>query len=152
MKKTLVVMVFLTVIALGTVLTAQAQTSTKLFVTVPFEFHAGDQVLPAGNYTIETPPLGGHAATGSKMVITSKDGSVYLGLMAMAGDGRIGKPAYSVTFNRYGSSYFLKVVQNGGITSGLTTSRAEKELAIAYDRKPDSTRIVADVLTFSSPE
>ncbi|HVN83187.1 MAG TPA: hypothetical protein VMW38_29655 [Terriglobia bacterium] len=103
-----------------------AQNSHTLVGDIPFDFHVGKALLPAGEYTVKsTPPVSG------AICIRSKDGSKSamvqtFGLAPSKEDG-----VAKLVFNRYGSSYFLSQVWNPSepIVRGLTKSKVEIEVA-----------------------
>jgi hypothetical protein len=81
---------------------AQSQT-TQLKVTVAFEFIAGDTVLPAGDYDVQsTGPWGGKAL--SIHNVTSNAGTLLL-----SNSCQLAKTSDSnkLVFYRYGQKYFL---------------------------------------------
>lgn len=151
MKKSLTVTIFLISIVFGSAALAMAGGPTPtLLVNVPFAFNAGGQVFPAGEYIFRMASVG-YSATGSLLVIESKDGAGLLWVNAIRSDARDFHLAYTATFNRYGDKYFLSEVQNGGIKSGLTKTRLEKELTLAYSgRSEGSSKAV--VVASSTPE
>jgi hypothetical protein len=131
MKKSLVVLFSLGVVILGSVIAAQAEDAYRLVVNVPFQFHAGNVVLPAGEYVFEMSRINSFAATGSAVTISTRDRSIAHFMPSMTrGEARTA-PAFTVTFNRYGSTYFLCKVQNGSLETNLPITKAEKELAIS---------------------
>lgn len=97
--------------------------SSDMRANIPFDFHAGDKILPAGEYVIheQGPCVWLHATAGdasSPMMIT------------IAAASRDPHPA-RLDFNRYGSDYFLTTVWNSFSLDGhqfLQTAR-EKEIA-----------------------
>ena len=97
--------------------------SFDMRATVPFDFHAGDRILPAGEYVIheEGPWIwlrGADGGTPSPIMIT------------IATSGREPQNA-RLDFNRYGSDYFLTKVWDPFSLDGrqlLQTAR-EKEIA-----------------------
>jgi hypothetical protein len=81
---------------------ANAQ-STQLKVTVPFEFTAGDTVLPAGDYDVQsTGPWGGEAL--SIHSTTSKAGTL---LLSIACHSAKVSDSSRLIFYRYGQKYYL---------------------------------------------
>ena len=87
--------------ALGMSATAFAQT-TQLKVTVPFEFIAGDTVLPAGNYDVESIDTWGGKAL-SVHNVTSNAGTLLL-----SNSCQLAKTSDSnkLVFYRYGDEIF----------------------------------------------
>ena len=106
---------------------AQAQTSRAagLRATIPFEFQVGNQVLPAGEYTVTclnpTSPnriLNLSTKDGSKVVIQTSD------KMGKSDDNA------RLVFHRYGDKYFLSQAWLPADETGLAIqkSRAEKAM------------------------
>ena len=151
MKKALMAMFFVITAVLGSVAFAYAGETPTLKVNIPFAFHAGNQVFPAGEYIIKMSALG-HSATGSILTIGTKDGSVLMCLNANASETSGSDPAYTATFKKYGGRYFLSEVQNGWRMSGLPKTRAEKELAIAEAGNTGRSDGKDVVVTSSTPQ
>ena len=105
---------------------AHAQT-TQLKVTVPFDFTAGDTVLPAGDYDVQSiGPWGGKAL--SIRSVNSSAGTVVLSnscqSVKTSDRGRL-------VFYRYGNQYFLAEVWNGNNHVGqqMLIDQRQTELA-----------------------
>jgi hypothetical protein len=83
---------------------AQAQTSGKTTVRIPFDFVAGKSKLKVGTYSIRR-------VSDSAMVIRNEDNGTSAILSAPLALGiRAGEPGRRVVFNRYGDLYFLSQV------------------------------------------
>lgn len=105
---------------------AQAQT-TQVKVTVPFEFIAGDTVLPAGDYDVQsTGPWGGKALPIHN--VTSNAGTLLL-----SNSCQLAKTSDSnkLVFYRYGQKYFLAEVWtvNTNIGRQMPVNQRQTELA-----------------------
>jgi len=99
-----------TMIALMTVAPAAAQPNA-VRANVPFEFHAGNQTLPAGQYQITLDPV-------SKQVTERAiEGGAGAFLSARQSSARAGAAETSLAFNKYGDTYFLREVRNYGSVS-----------------------------------
>jgi len=100
----------------------QAQT-ISLRANIPFPFHAGEALMPAGEYEVRD--------TGGVVVL--RDESSGHAVMALAKeDFRRDQPKTGVLeFNRYGATYFLAKIwtANSGQGSALLQSRRERQLA-----------------------
>ena len=113
---------------------AQAQ---SLRVSVPFKFHAGATVLPAGDYDVKV------EQASQRITIVSLDGkgSCFLPYMASYTSNKPGKG--HLVFTQYGGVSFLHRVRpdptNGGFE--LFTTKAEREMAKA---NPDRGLAVVD--------
>ena len=105
---------------------AHAQ-ATQLKVTVPFEFSAGDTVLPAGHYDVEsTDPWGGKAL--SIHNVTSNAGTI---LLSSSCQSRKTSERSKLVFYRYGQRYFLAEVwtANTNIGRKMPVNQRQRELA-----------------------
>jgi hypothetical protein len=105
---------------------AHAQT-TQLNVTVPFEFIAGDTVLPAGDYDVHsTGPWGGKAL--SIQNVASNAGTLLFSSWC-----QLAKTSESnkLVFYRYGQKYFLAEVWtvNTNIGRKMPLDQRQTELA-----------------------
>ena len=127
MKKQVTIIAATVVATFMLTITAHAQSSaaTRLKATIPFEFQVGNQVLPAGEYTVTclnpTSPnriLNLSTKDGSKVVIQTSD------TKGKAGDNA------RLVFHRYGDKYFLSQAWLPADESGLAIqkSRSEKEM------------------------
>ena len=129
MKKHVYTIIAMIVLGGSMAVVANAQTSgsTRLTANVPFEFNAGGQTLPAGEYTIvQVNPASDRAV----MQLRTKDGRQ----TAMIQMGPvIGKAENSsrLIFHRYGDQYYFAEAWIEGETSGLQAPkpRAERRLA-----------------------
>jgi len=87
--------------------------SGAIRVTVPFEFVAGEQKMPAGEYNIEeTGPSGTlilHALAGKQTTIVT------------SGPGFVKDGAPGLTFERHGDTVYLSRVHIGGASARLLT-------------------------------
>ncbi len=102
----------------------QAQTS-DLRASIPFEFHMGRAVMPAGNYVI-------HSDHGALILReeSGKRSTISLTIGAFRPGPR--KPGV-MEFNRYGQAYFLATVFGPDLPEGraLLKTKAEQEYAKA---------------------
>ena len=114
-----------------------------LAANIPFEFVAGSQTLPAGEYQIESELLG----DGHVQLIRSVDGRASTMVFTMAvldPKGRQVEP--KLVFNKYGHTYFLSQIWGEGDQGReVPKSRREKELA------RNEARTEVAVLVHSSP-
>ena len=86
--------------------------------TIPFEFRAGDKVLPAGTYTIAT-------GTANTIVITTHDQPAVV--TAVLRDARESR-RQELVFDQYGDRYFLREIrcQPAGMSLELPPTKLEK--------------------------
>jgi hypothetical protein len=112
--------------------------SVTLRADIPFEFHVGSKLMPAGPYTVSATPGQGYVR-----VDGDRDGST--GFFEVSRKEVMDAPGVStLTFHRYGEKYFLATVQPGWSPFGYETikTRTEKE-ALLSARVRRSYQIVA---------
>jgi hypothetical protein len=91
-------------------------------VNIPFAFHAGDTVLPAGEYEIASIYM-------SALILRRMDGGDSVFAPTNQVDRLKDTPADSITFNRYGDDYFMVALNSGDFKVKLPKTNAEKKLA-----------------------
>ncbi len=105
---------------------AHAQILGDLEVKIPFQFHAGNAKLPAGEYRI-------HVLDDSDltvMEISSVDGSSSALFEVQAAEANSEPAKSELIFNKYGNRYFLRKLFDEGNRSGneVVKSRYEKRI------------------------
>ena len=117
--------------ALGTLMllaaftAAHAQTPARAVIRVPFDFYAGQKLMPAGRYAVR--PV---SQQGSKMLlIQSEDGRHAAAVLTNEDGGKAPAEGASLTFRQYDDRYFLARVFITGAAPGreLPASNAEKK-------------------------
>ena len=113
----------------------QAQTASRVEVTIPFDFAAGKALFKAGTYSIKK-------VSDNTVAIRSIDGKTTKLIDAPLTIGsRDSKAGERVVFNQYGDQYFLSQVwlsvDSGRqlFTSGAET-KAAREYKLAHDNAP----------------
>jgi hypothetical protein len=138
MKKTLVVLFSLSAVIFGIAVAASAagalEASNSVLMKIPFAFHAGDNLYPAGQYWIEMPRMGGYAA-GTMVRIAAQDGSSCQYVFSVRTRGVNTDTDYHVTFNKYGDTYYLAKVRNSELGAEVAQSRSEKRAASEFAGK-----------------
>jgi hypothetical protein len=120
--------------ALGMSATAFAKT-TQLKVAVPFEFIAGDTVLPAGDYDVHSTGLWGGKALSIQNVTALSIQNVpsRAGTFLLATWSQLAKTSESnkLVFYRYGEKYFLAEIWTAGTNIGrkMPLNQRQRELA-----------------------
>jgi hypothetical protein len=105
---------------------AQAQVVDDIEVNIPFQFHAGNSRLPAGQYRI-------HVLDDSDltvMEISSADGSTSALFQVQDTEANSTPAKTELVFNKYGNRYFLAKLFEEGSYSGsqVLESRYEKRI------------------------
>ena len=106
---------------------AQAQIVGDLDVNIPFQFHAGNAKLPAGEYRI-------HMLDDSDlalMEISSADGSTSAIFQVREADTKSTPEKSELIFNKYGDRYFLAELFEEGSSTGsqVVESRYEETVS-----------------------
>jgi hypothetical protein len=118
-----------------------AAQSLHLAANVPFEFKVNGTTMPAGEYVFT------NANDGSIVLIRSSESGEGAAALALsdAGPGRQDGNA-TVSFNRYGGTYFLATIWDGHSGSGkrLPRTRSEVELSrAAFAQRVEVTAYLA---------
>jgi hypothetical protein len=125
-------------IALLSVTTAYAQ-PLAVRANIPFQFLAGDKVLPAGQYQLSVAP-GLNRIT---LHPTQGGTGVYLSIIPTQRSEYAAQPG-ALVFHRYGTHYFLRKVWSPGQSGGyaLPSSKAEREF-VRIAKTPAATETVS---------
>ncbi|HME10723.1 MAG TPA: hypothetical protein VKG25_26950 [Bryobacteraceae bacterium] len=109
----------------------------NLKANIPFDFHAGKRVMPAGEYQIhgEGSWFLVHPADGDKPVTS------FLTFSAIGDESNRGEPR--IEFKRYGNTYFLATIWNGYAADGRELAKEVGEKKLAKEAKSTQTIIVA---------
>jgi hypothetical protein len=123
---------------------ASAKSVDGLRAQIPFDFHVGDRVIPAGDYVVsamtdDEKTLRIRAAGGGESAAT-------LTSPKLAKSGSESAPR--LVFHRYGDQYFLSAVWGDGETGrALPESKQERslrrELRVARDARVQTVTIAA---------
>ncbi len=117
-------------------LSLNAQT-VNLKANIPFDFHAGKRVMPAGEYQIH----GDGPWFVVQPVRSYKPVTSFLTFVALGDESNRGKPR--LEFQRYGNTYFLATIWNGYAADGREVVKGPIEKQMAKQVKPVQTMIVA---------
>lgn len=101
---------------------AQAQSPARLTVDVPFDFYVGDQLMPAGRYTVRRAVRDNDRTL---VVAGEKEGDRAAGVTAPAA-GRESKRG-ALVFHRYGGEYFLRSAWTEGGAEGREFRESKRE-------------------------
>jgi hypothetical protein len=142
MKTTRRVLGCLSIAALAILLAAPVSAQTVILrASVPFDFIVGGRTMPAGDYLLST------GGTVRVLEIQSQVKGIAPVLTTINnGEGPLAGDGASLTFNRYGSDYFLASMWDRAAAGGcsIPMSRAEREKArTASLAKPDVVVVLA---------
>lgn len=129
-------------------LTATAQLTRKMTVTVPFDFYVGKTALPAGTYIL----YGTSSQSGNGFLLADADGNRKV--MFLAGTIQSGKARATarVDFKRYNDKTFLARVWSAGSNVGreLQQSGFEREAAKNSERNVARKDTTPEFVTITS--
>jgi hypothetical protein len=114
MRNSLLGLLSLAALILGSAAAGSSQSVERVQISIPFEFHAGTDLLGAGG------PVVGRSQDGSGLYLTAKTSRT----------GAVSESARAL-FHGYGQTYFLAEVRGHGMAFTLPQSRFEKELLMS---------------------
>jgi hypothetical protein len=125
MKKVLMIVLTLSLFAIGRATHARAQVVDTIVADVPFGFIVRDNTLPAGSYTIRR--LDSQPGV---MEIRDADGERVLVFLTGSAQAAKEPKQTELIFDRVGDQYFLSEIFEGGNSTGaeVRKSRAERSL------------------------
>ena len=139
MKKSYLSIALTLTCLLGLGISARAQDLSKIAATVPFDFVAGGETLPAGTYSVSRVSSGDPRS----LAIRSDDNTVFLLPMSFDGDPVPvnGAPAdhAEFSFELAGGKYFLSKVETPGGIYAFRTPRAMTQVAQMKDHGTGSS-------------
>ena len=136
MKKSYLSIALTLTCLLGLGISARAQDLSQIAATVPFDFVAGGETLPAGTYSFSRVSSGDPRS----LAIRSDDNTVFLLPMSFDGDPVPvnGAPA-EFSFELAGGKYFLSKVETPGGIYAFRTPRAMTQVAQMKDHGTGSS-------------
>ena len=123
---------------------AQSLSSGKLVANIPFEFKAGNQTMPAGEYIVRCV---NPASDQTVLQIASRDGRNSVMLQMTSTRGKAAETA-KLVFHRYGDHYFFAQAWTPGERDGLAAPKSRDERNAARELagiKPQTKSIALTV-------
>lgn len=114
-------MLLLTMAMVTAVATANGQSQHNLNARIPFEFIVGDKTLAAGQYEVNAVGI-----TQEALAIRGRESNDNVIRLTMTREPNASKPARLV-FHRYGNTYFLSEVWEGGDRVGRQLKESAQE-------------------------
>ena len=116
-----------------------AQGSQRLTVQIPFGFHMGNSILPAGQYTVDAP------APSVLRLNSSDSNSTAIILIHAVEKSNASRNDLQgkLIFNKYGDKYFLSQVWSSGNTTGRELPKTKREVEAAAERNRGTESILA---------
>ena len=125
MKSAISALALATLVAIASLTQAHAQTRTAR-VNVPFAFNFGSQHYDAGVYRIAV-----NSPSNLAISDAAKRSTRLTMIESRADSGSSNEPA-SLTFRKYGNTYFLAEYSTSGATFNLVESNKERSLSREY--------------------
>ena len=119
----------------------QAQSSFK--VNIPFAFVAGEAALPAGEYIVTPPQIGGAKA----LTLRRIDGDGAGMVLGMTVQATADQSTPRLVFHRYDGGYFLSTMWTAGSSYGLQLRESRREVELAKNEAPKDVILLATIST-----
>ena len=118
---------------------ALAQT-VHVRLTVPFDFNAGNKILPAGEYELRS---AGQPDNPGMLEIRRMDGTFEMYLHASDLQSSSASSATKVVFRHYGNIYFLSQVWTEGTRAGWEFPKTREEISEAKNASARNVTLAA---------
>lgn len=113
-----------------------AQGSQRLIVQVPFGFHVGNSILPAGEYRVDN-------AAPSVLRLRSDDSKSSVMILTHLVQKGNAPGKGQLVFNKYGDEYFLSQVWSPGDNTGSELRKTKREFDVAASARRGTESILA---------
>jgi hypothetical protein len=137
--KAIALLVMMIGLAVGT---GNGQSTEPLTFRTPFTFVVGDQVLPAGEYTIRVVSLTGTLSVGSA------DGTVHVFINSRPLQKLDTESRFKLVFHRYGVHCYMSEIWTPGYRTGRSMTQRPSEIELAKSSAPQHVILYADARTF----
>jgi hypothetical protein len=127
MKKNLVILTLVAAFTFANFGFAGAGTTMR--ISVPFDFYAGNEQLPAGEYAFA---MGSESST---VTVRTKEGTGICILLAKPGTDTT---ADRLLFNSYWNKHFLSGVSIQGVKANVRMAKLEQELKAQFQEKQNA--------------
>lgn len=152
--KAVTMLISIIALAFATAVATNAQShSQKIKADIPFDFVVGDKTLAAGEYSVRQITSGPEG-----LLVRGLNGGQSIVRLTNAVPTNKAMPKTSLTFRRYGNTYYLAQVWIAGSSEGREMLKskseraAERELArnsssdnLAQNAKPEIVTIIAEI-------
>jgi hypothetical protein len=118
---------------------ALAQT-VHIRLTVPFDFNAGNKILPAGEYELRS---AGQPDNPGMLEICRMDGQVEMYIHASDLESTSAASETKVVFRHYGNIYFLSQVWTQGTRAGWEFPKTREEISEAKNASARNVTLAA---------
>ena len=141
-KQILNSIVVVTFLGLCAIVPVNGQVHSRLKVNVPFDFNVNGKRFFAGEYVIASiNPASGQTALAFQRVADKSSQLVFLLPMNLRGNRNDSSGV--LTFNRYGSTYFLAEIRNASENFGAQAQKSREEKSLAKQTGESKRETVA---------
>lgn len=116
---------------------AQLGSQRKIVAQVPFEFHAGNKIVPAGKCTVQLV-----SPDSTTLTIRNSDAKMALFAGSRMDTPPKGSTANMLVFHRYGARYFLSEIRVAGSSFSYRLPESTNELELRAQNVPVSEQIL----------
>ena len=116
---------------------ASAQSTEPLKFRTPFPFVVGDQLMPAGEYTMKVPTV-----TGTLSFRGGADGDPNAYVNSISVEKLETEDSYRLVFHRYGDRHYLSEIWAPGFKTGRMIIQQPSELALAKHIEPQHVSLI----------
>jgi len=124
-------------LALLAVTSVSAQMTPRMTAHIPFGFHIGNSVLPAGEYTVDSEPGPGLVR------LRSADSKSSVTIITMAVQKNSVPRESQLIFTKYGDEYFLSRIWRAGSDTGNELRKSRRETEVAATARRGSQTVMA---------
>lgn len=144
-KQTLRAIALLSLLLSLAALSARAQSTSSVVITIPFDFKVAGKTLPAGDYIVRRSTQA--SAEGLLIRRTNSRASAFILTKPVQAGAK--QEDSKLVFNRYGNQYFLSQVWTSGRSFGreLFKSRQERSLEREMARNGAEPQTVAVIVS-----
>ena len=131
-------MLAVTIMMLPMLAVAQLPSNEKIIVNVPFEFTVGNKVMPAGVWTAQ------HALPNDQvlLILRNVNGKTAVTSCSLPGESKIAPAKSSLTFHKYGDSYFLVAINVEGNRTNYKIPESKGEAELCAENRTASEEIL----------
>ncbi len=134
--KAIALLVIIAGLAVGV---ASAQSTQPVNFRAPFAFVVGDQLVPAGEYTVRVVSV-----TGMLSFRSRADGSRNVFVNSIPLQKTEPADRYKLVFHRYGSRYFVSEIWAPGYRTGRTVMQYPSEMKLAKAGEPQHVTLYVE--------
>ena len=122
---------------------AIGNTAVRVHVNIPFDFYAGTELMPQGQYIFEIGAMSPATASGSSVLIRDDSGTRASYFFTRPGTASFRAEA-QLEFSRYGDKYFLTSVEGAGCRATMRRTKMESEMQAQGVERHTTTLVSGD--------